>query len=817
MNNLQKSSFASVLKKLMKYLALFFVSMLILYISIRRVEIFSTRTDLSKINIKKLKRKDLLRHILLNRKDIRLAKKSFLVDQTFLRNLIKEDYRSIAYLPLEYKVSEKNWELFINKSRGKINHASESMRSSTIFFELAKVKQNKENIKEEKNNIKLIKYNRDQRNKTRVKEIINDFSEFKKMLSHNPKDLGILPKVYFDKQIFKKIVAKDKEYLLYLPETVLSSHIYIDFIFENNILIKHSPTTLVQKHYKDLNKIKVIQEIKSLQLFKKNKEVFFEKFKKTGFWHVTKLLKTIPLAIYQDKEFLKRLLHIKPSSFFRLPEGVNVSKEILLDVITKHKEFTGRPLKFKKYLHDNKITTSLISNDPYFYRYLPKDIKIKREVAKAAIISLPQDYKLLPKKLKEDLYYIRLCLSNWKLIQTNRGYDSNMKSFLIEVFDRTILENDYKLIENILDVDPASIHKLPRYINKKLLSQAKDYYKLGRANLIKNILSKKDFLISEHIKIYSDDYEIAKLLVENHKIISNFKYLSSELRDNIEIVRAATLTAYENFKFAGPRSRSNKDLILSVIPNRPNLIKYVSNQEVFNEKSFVLKLLKRYSSKFIKIGNINRFIGKKLKNELGVIKIALKADPSYINYIENEEVLKELGQEYIQELKLKATENFIKDISGMKKFSNNFITSIPSYVSQDITTISTILEEAPYLFKNINDKLKNEIEVINSSLKGWEVYQDALISYLGRISFSNPSKIKSNNTLNDLSLFPLNHYPTKFNSDKTIVLRALKISPLSYSQISFKLLKDKEVQEYSSRYIMYNRKYPWILKGIEQN
>jgi hypothetical protein len=239
--------------------------------------------------------------------------------------------------------------------------------------------------------------------------------------------------------------------------------------------------------------------------------------------------------------------------------------------------------------------------------------------------------------------------------------------------------------------------------------------------------------------IFKNDHDIIYKAIKKNP--DNFKYISSELKDNKEIAQLALKENIYLLKLVSERLRGNKEFILDVIKNIKNIDKHYYNGVILKYLSYTLQ------NDFEVVFNAV----SKSANEL--------LDTTY-EFQDNEIIIEAAISDAELKIKEKYTSRYAKYISD--RLRNNFDIMLK--------VVSIYLND----FEYVSTSLKNNIDFINSLVNcesiNFVITTDLYI-YMRYILINKQIILNIIGKKNIYSQhIPWDFIPTKYNRDKDIIL-----------------------------------------------
>lgn len=195
-----------------------------------------------------------------------------------------------------------------------------------------------------------------------------------------------------------------------------------------------------------------------------------------------------------------------------------------------------------KRLKDNyKIGLAAVKNNGCAFQYLSKRLRNNYNLAKIAIEYSPALYEYIGNSLKTNSTLAMMLMMNVR--------EPTMK-FIPKKFT-----NNIGLVTAAIKVDP----KVYNHISENL----KSHFKVAMTMVTYHPWS------LSLIKYFQDDYDIVMKAIEGG---TSLRHVSDRLRNNNDIVMVATDNDPTEFRFASPRLRGTKSLLLKVIEHYSHAI-----------------------------------------------------------------------------------------------------------------------------------------------------------------------------------------------------------------------------------------------------
>ncbi|OUR94824.1 hypothetical protein A9Q84_17085 [Halobacteriovorax marinus] len=317
-------------------------------------------------------------------------------------------------------------------------------------------------------------------------------------------------------------------------------------------------------------------------------------------------------------------------------------------------------------------------------------------------------------------------------------------------------------------------------------------------------------IITKELKHYRDDKEMAIIFGSTSNLYQYLNRFSEEITNDLAFGKTVISKQPNSFKYLSEKIRGNKKLLTKAIKADPSNLLNSSNIDLRNDKKLnylaiktfleKVKLPKRGSRRQRRAKNSLKLVSSKFYNDKKIMELAVETNPLYIQFISKKLLNTEPFKSKRSDLEQVIIQDFISMLKSNARMRRILNKDLPQIISHNKEALLTVLKMAPYFMPQVSKKLRSDKEVVEAMYMGWEMTSIAR-------SISNFELQRRNKKLKAISIHPLKGLSKKYTEDKTYVLRALKITALSYGDISFELQKEPEILKFKDNYIRLNSRY----------
>lgn len=317
-----------------------------------------------------------------------------------------------------------------------------------------------------------------------------------------------------------------------------------------------------------------------------------------NYYDIMRVSKADYQYIEDDKEhILYALLHGKIELRENTIIAFGITKEIILSIATASQynhAFVIGQIICRYYNDDKDFMLSVLSINGIIYRYLPREFRLKFEIAERAIMSCPRVVKYLL-FFKNNVELIKLAVSKSGFVL--QYADKSM--FLIEDIVVTALQNGF----NRLDLIPKEMitkhtilanGKLLRYAPYEMrndigfiicaIRQTSEAYNYVPKNLktnkhiIEETLKNNGMMFKKIPKRFKKDRNFALIALQQDGDV--IRFLPSKFKNDKDLVSIALKSNGSNIKYASNDIKNDRDMVLMAVRNKNdgNVLCYVSEQ-----------------------------------------------------------------------------------------------------------------------------------------------------------------------------------------------------------------------------------------------
>lgn len=421
------------------------------------------------------------------------------------------------------------------------------------------------------------------------------------------------------------------------------------------------------------------------------------------------------------------------------------SNNIILKIIS---------LEFK---HDKDIMLQAMRANTHRVKYMDENLRNNKEVMWSAIKHANIAYQYIGKNLTND---------SELLLATIEELNGDIFGFTALKYASDHLRNAPDIVKKLLESKAANI----KYISKNLM-QNRDFV------LEKEVM--KALCNIDNIKYISkellDDRSFVLEFCKKALFSFSIAPISSQLKDDEEIILQSTFKNKENFKYASKRLNSDRSFIMEAINYCINGGICISklSAELKNDKEIILKTVKKNAHNL-------EYVSGDLRNDPDVINLAIT---SYNVYHMGQYIFKYIGND------LKNNKEFM--LTKIKAGGLG-LKYLPRHLRQDKDIVLNAVEENGKAIRYASSKLRRNRQIIASAINnnptaikyldyGVAVNNKDLIK-IG-ISISNvfnllPKKLKYDKELMYISVqnhgLSLKDFPKEYRHDYTLISLAIK-------------------------------------------
>lgn len=496
----------------------------------------------------------------------------------------------------------------------------------------------------------------------------------------------------------------------------------------------------------------------------------------------------IHLTIDRDPEFIRIAIRSNPEVYFRLPDEIKYSDEILecylsastdrLWEIANHATLT---------LTDKNKVRSLIRENcaEIFRHFVSEEILNDREIMSEAVAVDPRILEYVSDELKDDSDLVRIAIDkNPNVLEHASERLLANKQFVLPYINLFAYNFDCisEAIKTDLDIVCAALHLKPSIYAELPTSLKTD------DRIIKALLEAEPTTFDKELK--HGDLP-GKLLTDSDlllKLVGKFKDFYSTMHDMFKDDRKFAFAAVRAnglmLEHVTKRWKNDPDLAYEAVKNNPEAIKFVPNSVAYNNKELALlvaerkKLLEEYFS--TSLTNSAEFI----------VEINLKIKNPRIpeHLVDNKDVL----------------------ISGIKS-NTHLLRNIPEDLKDDRELVLASISEDPTSLQYFSSKIKSDkvivlkavssngyaLEYAADTLKDDEdVIETAIKSMCGGLKFASERLRQDSNFVRrmiEIDPIQIKYAPEDVKNDRDLALKCVTKNYRSYIGLTDGLLKDENI------------------------
>lgn len=486
-------------------------------------------------------------------------------------------------------------------------------------------------------------------------------------------------------------------------------------------------------------------------------------------------------SLKQDRLFVMDALEVNSGVFRYLNASFKKDKAILLLAM---KNGVGREFEFADHTlkNDKEFIMELIPFYPYVAEFIDESLKKDKEVI----------YSLMSGKFLNYNFYGDDSI--YKIFPTNVFDNKDFVLELLKVKSRYTLaasgqnlRKDRTFVLEVLKNNPLDL----KYVDKSLLSDKK---------LVLTAISLNGYSLEYADEILKKDKEVVLSAVSNSG--GALQFVDNELKKDRQIVMQAVSTDGNALRYADPIFWKDREIVMTAINGSAYALEY-ADISLRQDREIVLKIANSYDSRAI------MFAVDDLKKDRELVLQAIKSDPSAFDFIDSslkrdKHILSEvLSSIFLSDAimyvdnKLKNDREFVRNVLSR---NGNFYEYISPELKKDRELILLTLSYDNLdnnvlfnLFSNLDDKLKNDREILTLGLK-----RNVNVLYYTNESIKKDKKFMCF-LINKLpaNLFSSPYFDSSLKNDSAYILDLLKNNYFFsvekiFDHISDSLRRDRE-------------------------
>lgn len=718
-----------------------------------------------------------------------------LKNEEFVTRVLKTNIKALEWAPESIVYTDTHIRIYIDKSNGKFEFAPEKMKKHPNFKTLV-AEYLKDLREKEESKLADLKDLIDERNR------LNDLQKFTarkqnpiKAISRDPKQLLVMPKVFFDESVINKIIVLNEKAVIYIPDGVIFSESNVrTFVFAATKPEKSAP-----------NRIKNHPSFQRFVKEKKEKMKSFEVPAPEKRKHLLKILvannfnrlgdlkndfQGLNPKVFEDLRFINKILpylNWSVSIDKYLPEKMKYNKTFISLYIksSARKSYEEIPPALQE---NKRLITYFLTKSPRSYEFLPKKFLNNKRYALLSLKRGVSSYKYMTDKMRKDKDILNQLIKKW-------SPDPSGKRTLLELIPEELMKNK-KLVIRVLKKDPISFSFLNDTLKKDpaIAAFIKDIPKQKVEAFFRNVLKHKGSTV--HVpEEYRNNKEILERLISvNTRYLYKFP---ESFRNDPALFKKTINIKPKHFEFSdwGNGIKKNKEFVLMAVKLKRGSV--YSMDKSFYDDWDVLKVYIescRDSRRCFNNSFDKSFMTQKTYGDSKKALELLKVNPAFILFLSKDLTQNPLILPYYKKHYLVEKEKFMHHIeTQLQRFETRGSWGIPFLLRSDRTAVKSYIKLIPMIYHQISDELKNDKEIVELFLKQWKLKRTEMEHH-------SRTRLRMTNYGSELSLTPLSDLPKDYRENPKYITLGLETDPISWISLTDKEKSNPLYKKFESIY-----------------